>query len=296
MYKFQPTAVKSDLDNTNFTNDYFNKSVMAPLLRQFDTSISPRINDAAASTGSTFSTRTQVAKSQALQDLNTQATAQLASAARQDNIEKSQQDLAAQQFNVDQAQQTAQYGAGLQGQLDTTSAQQNTARGAANQANKLAYDTLNTNTQVGLSEAAANRQLQGVQLQQDVLNAPLNRMTAESGIASQIQQVKQQAVDRTNAEAQRMMPENNPYIKLMMAFLNRDPNAIAGPSSASQIGSAVGTGASALTGAVALQNLMGGGAAAGAGAGAAGSGAGLATGASATDSFGALLPLAAAAK
>jgi hypothetical protein len=253
-YNYSPTAVKSTLDNTNFTNDYFNKSVMTPLLRQYDTSISPRIADAAAANGNTFSSRTNVARQNALQDLNTQATAQLASAARQDNIERSQQDLAAAEYNQGQQQQSSQFGASLKSQLDTSAAQLNNQAGIANMQNRLGYDTLNTNTAAQLSENAANRKLQAVGMEGDVLNEPLNRAASIAQTGASVQQVKQQAIDRTNQEKMRLMPENNPYIKLMMAFLNRDPNAIVQPGALAGVNSGITTAANGMQ----LASMLGG--------------------------------------
>lgn len=157
-YNYKPGQVNSTLDNTNFTQDYFQKSVMNPLLRQYDTAIAPRINDAAAAAGNTFSTRTGVAKQQALQDLQTQATGQLATAARQDNIERSQQQLAAQEFNQQTGLQNAQFGAGQQLNYDTLNKQTALGVGQTNMQGALAAHE--ANTQGNLAGATLKAQLQ----------------------------------------------------------------------------------------------------------------------------------------
>lgn len=295
-YNFKPGEVKSTMDNSKFTQDYFDKSVMAPLLRQYDTAIAPRISDAAASGGNTFSTRTQFARQNALQDLQTQATAQLASAARQDAIERSQQDLTAQQFNVGTATQNAQFGAGQQLSYDTMNKQaalnlaglntnaalqaggmnQQAAQAAAalNSQNQLAtnqlnaqdllqafglnsqnalnfgtlnsnnalqaaqtnnqnrqfYNQLNTQTQMGLAESAANRQLQAAGLQQQSLNDQMTRMFQAGNLGMQLQSVDDQNRQIMLNNYMRQAPENNPWLKMMFNFIGQDPYPIAGGS------------------------------------------------------------------
>ena len=58
---------------------YFNKSVRTPMLRMYETDIAPRINEAfgAPGIGATFSTRAGDAKRQALEELNTQMSADI---------------------------------------------------------------------------------------------------------------------------------------------------------------------------------------------------------------------------
>ncbi len=111
-YSYAPAQVKSTLDNSKFTQDYFDKGIKAPLLRTYDQSIAPRIEDAAASAGSTFSTRTQQTKQRALGDLQTQMAAQLTGAVRQDELQRAAENLQAQQFNVGTGVQNAQFGSG----------------------------------------------------------------------------------------------------------------------------------------------------------------------------------------
>lgn len=58
------------------TGENFKKSVAAPLLRTFDQEIAPRISDAFAGSGASFSSRRGLETRQALEGLNTQMTAE----------------------------------------------------------------------------------------------------------------------------------------------------------------------------------------------------------------------------
>lgn len=252
-YNYNPAQVKSTLDNSQFTQDYFNKGISAPLLRTFDQSIAPRINDAAASAGNTFSTRTQFSKQQALGDLQTQMAAQLSSAVRQDQIEKSQQDLNAQQFNVNSGMQNAQFGAGQNLDysklnsantqfLDQLNSQNQLQAGALNNQTRLAYDTLNTNTGVQLGENARQNQLQAALAAQGLTQGVYQNALMGEQLAQPLQQYRQQGVQDAYAQWQNAQPYNNPWIKLGLGVAGLNPDTIAtqNPTGFQQAGQALG--------------------------------------------------------
>lgn len=87
------------------TASYINKSVATPLLRQYDQSIMPRINDSFASVGALMSSRRGFAGQQALEGIQNTIGQQLASA-----------QLSNQQLNANLQLGYGQLGAGLTGQ------------------------------------------------------------------------------------------------------------------------------------------------------------------------------------
>lgn len=262
-YDYNPSQVKTTLDNSKFTQDYFNQGVKAPLLRAYDQEIAPRIADtAAASGGGTFSTRTNIARQKALGDLNTQMSAQLSSAVRQDEIERSQQNLASQQFNVQSGMANAQFGAGQdlqyaglnneailqmnqlnsgrelaganlnsQNALNFGSLNSQNAFNAAslNNSAKQNYDFFNTQTKVGLAENAANRRLSSASLVQDISSQPYKNAAQGMQLLAPLQNWREQNVAANYNEFMRTLPENSPWIKLALGIAGQDPNAIATP-------------------------------------------------------------------
>lgn len=259
-YNYNPAQVKSTLDNSQFTQDYFNQGIKAPLLRTYDQSIAPRINDVAASNGSTFSTRTQVAKQQALGDLQTQMSAQLSNAVRQDQIEKSQQDLSAQQFNTQTGIQNAQFGsaqnfqaqglnqaAGLnsaqfgagqnldyakmnsanQQMLDQLNSQNRLQATGLNNQNRLAYDSLNTNTNVQLGENARQNQMQAATMAQQFNQAPYQTALMGEQLLNPLQSYNNANAQNQYAQWQMQQPYNSPYIGLALQAAGLNPNTIA---------------------------------------------------------------------
>lgn len=164
-YNYVPGQVKSTLDNTNFTNDYFNKGIKNPLLAAYTNDIAPKLTDAGAGTGSTFSTRTQVAKQKALSDLQTQMAAQLSSAVRQDNIERSQQDLQAGEFNVNSGLNNAQFRSG-----------QDLQYAGLNSQNQLALNQQNAGlmTDAAHLNSANSQYFAGLNSQRELAGADLN--------------------------------------------------------------------------------------------------------------------------
>jgi len=62
------------------TTDYFQKGLMAPMLREYQNTVAPRINDQFAAAGSLFSTRRGEAQSNALSNITSNATSELAKA------------------------------------------------------------------------------------------------------------------------------------------------------------------------------------------------------------------------
>lgn len=143
-YNYVPGQVKSNLDNSQFTQDYFNQGIKDPLLAAYQNDIAPKLTDAGAGTGSTFSTRTQVAKQKALSDLQTQMAAQLSGAVRQDNIERSQQDLQAGEFNVNSGLNNAQFKSGQDLQYAQLNNQNSQYYSGLNSSRELAGADLNS--------------------------------------------------------------------------------------------------------------------------------------------------------
>jgi hypothetical protein len=281
-YNYQPGQVKSDLDNANFTQNYFNSAVKAPLLNTYNTDIAPKISDAAASAGSTFSTRTTVAKQKALSDLQTQMAAQLSTAARQDNIEKSQQDLAAQQFNVNAGMQNAQFGSGqnLQAQqlnqaAGLNNAQfgagQNLAYAGLNSQNQLAldaqnssnmlnsaninnqqrlqYDTLNTNANINLGENARANQMQSAMLAQEVGAQPYNNALAGQQLLAPLQNYNNANAQAQYSQWSNAQAYNNPWLKLAMGVSGLNPQSYVqqNPTAFQTAGQALGLGAAGMS-------------------------------------------------
>lgn len=289
-YNYNPAQVKSTLDNSKFTQDYFNQGVKAPLLRTFDQDIAPRISDAAASAGSTFSTRTQVSKQKALGDLQTQMASQLSGAVRQDQIEKSQQDLSAQQFNVNSGMQNAQFGAGQnldyakmnsvnQQFLNSLNSQNTLQATNLNNQNRLAYDSLNTNTNVQLGENTRQNQLQAATEAGQLNQAPYQTALMGEQLLNPLQSYNNANAQNQYSQWLNSQPYNNPYLKLAMGVAGLNPNTVVsqnptamqqalqglgiagagasllgGTGALAGAGGALGAGASALTG----LNLTGG--------------------------------------
>jgi hypothetical protein len=325
-FNFNPTKVNTYL-NSQYTQDYFQKSVVDPAMRNFDRNIDPRLRDSFAAAGAGFSSRRDYAKAQALTDTNVQMNAQLADAVRQDEQLRAQMDLTAQQFNNQMGYQTAstkaddQYRAALansQNQLATNQLNSNNilqtnqlnssntlqtqmanlqsrintnslnsantlAVQGANQQSQLATNSLNTanalNTQqanlqaalntnslnanslltagqanmqsklqtnslnsnnimsafqtnaaiqqaydqmkIGLTESAAQRQLQGSAQQQQILTDQLQRLALGNQIGAPQQDLRNQLVTNSYADAQRMMKENNPYVQMMYNYIGQ---------------------------------------------------------------------------
>jgi hypothetical protein len=183
-YNYQPGSVKSTLDNANNTQKYFEKGVMNPLLRQFDQAIAPRIADTAASLGNTFSTRTQVARQNALEGLQGTAAAELSRAVREDEIERSQQNLNAQQFNVGTQTQNAQFGGELQQGYDLANMQRALQIAGMNQQGQQFQHSANTAGAFNQSQLLNNLIMQSGQLNNQ------NNFQA-AGINNQAQQFAQ---------------------------------------------------------------------------------------------------------
>lgn len=72
--------------NPQITQDYFQRGVMDPMLRQFDREIAPRIAGSLAGQGATFSSRRGDITAQALGDLQTQALGELSRVVREDTL------------------------------------------------------------------------------------------------------------------------------------------------------------------------------------------------------------------
>lgn len=107
------------------TANYINQSVATPLLRTFDTSIMPRLNDAYASVGALMSSRRGFAGAQALKDLQNTIGTQLGQAqlSNQQLSANLQNEQANRQGQLAQGQQQlglgyGQLGLGFTGQAD----------------------------------------------------------------------------------------------------------------------------------------------------------------------------------
>lgn len=259
-YNYSPDQVHSTLDNANFTRDYFNLAVKDPLMSTFKEEIAPQINDAAASQGSTFSSRTTNARQKALSGLTGQMSAQLATAAREDNIERSRQQLDAQQFNVNAGLNNAQFGAGQDlsyaglnaqnalglGQLNTQRAlgaqelnnnamynfanlnSQNTlgAKQLNNQS-QLAYDSMNAQNRIGVAENAMSRQVQGAAMMPQMSRSVYDNALLQQQTLDPLQQNRTKAAQAQFSEFLRQQPENSPWLSVAMSLAGLDPNAIA---------------------------------------------------------------------
>jgi hypothetical protein len=186
--------------------------------------------------------------------------AQLATAAREDNIERSRQQLDASQFNVNAGLNNAQFGAGQDlayaglnannalslGQLNTQRAlgaqelnnnaafnfaglnSQNTLQSQQlNNQNRLAYDTLNTGNKIQLTEGAANRQVQAAGLMPGLQRSAYDSMLMQQQLMDPLQQNRQKAAQAEYSEFLRTLPENSPWLSTAMALAGLDPNAIA---------------------------------------------------------------------
>jgi hypothetical protein len=259
-YNYQPDKVNSTLDNANFTRDYFNLAVKDPLMSTYREEIAPQINDAAASQGSTFSSRSTYAKQKALSGLTGQMSAQLATAAREDNIERSRQQLDAQQFNVNAGLNNAQFGsaqdlayAGLNSQNALALGQLNTDRslGAAqlnsqnmynfanlnsqntlashdmNIRNQLGYDQMNSQNRIGVAENAMNRQIQAGALMPQMSRSVYDNALLQQQVLDPLQANRSKAAQAQYSEFLRSSPENSPWLSTAMALAGLDPNAIA---------------------------------------------------------------------
>jgi hypothetical protein len=281
-YGYNPAKTSTYL-NKQYTQDYFQKSVVDPAMRNFDKNIDPRLRDSFAASGAGFSSRRDYARSQALADTNVGMNAQLADAVRQDEQLRANLDLNAQQFNVNAGMQNASIGAddkyraalansqnqlstnqlnsqnilntnqlnssnalqsqmanlqsqlgtntlnsqnqlqvgvnNLQSRLQTNSlnSQNQLAQFQANSGMQLAYDQLKAQ----LTDSAAARQIQGVGMQQQMINNNLARMAQGVQIGAPQQELRNQLVSNSYADAQRMAKENNPYVQMMYNYIGQ---------------------------------------------------------------------------
>ncbi len=78
----------------------------------------------------------------------------------------------------------------------------------------------NQQLQAALSESAANRQMAGVGLAEQVSMAPLLRSQALTTTGAPFQLYEQSLRDAQYSEFLRMAPENNPYVQAALGYLN----------------------------------------------------------------------------
>lgn len=137
-------------------------------------------------------------------------------------------------------------------------------------------------------ESAAERQMRSIALADVVANRDLSNAGALMQAISPFQQYEQAKLDTARSEWERMLPENSPWLRIAMDYLNRNQSVTYNPQQRGGIGGALG-------GALGL-GMLGSGAAGlfGGGTAAAGTGFGLA-GTGLAGSFGVAAPAAGAA-
>lgn len=227
----QQYAATPQLD-PNQTAAYFQQSTATPALRNYQQNIAPQIDAAYAGQGATFSSRRGLAQQQALQNMNSDLTSQLASSQNQNY-------LANYQANVNAAQQ------------------QNTLG--------YQYGALNAS----LADSAAQRQQTAVGQSQAQSLLPLQQQSALQSLYSPYQtQAQNQATSQYN-EFLRTQPYNSPYTAQALSLLGQNTLGLFNqqtPGALQQIqgaaaagGSILGAGAGAVGLGSSLAGLLGGG-------------------------------------
>jgi hypothetical protein len=193
-YSFNPTtapgAVQApDVLNSGNVADWFNKSVVAPSMLNYQQNIAPAIDSNFAGQGGIFNSRRGYAQQQALQNMQTQETAQLANTSMNLNQQQAQMNNTnALQHNAD-LMNTGQFNAQMQ----------------QNQA------------QLGLQANA--QQMQAAALAQQSINNNQNRLLNKANLTGAIQGQNQNVTSGQYNEMLRTQPFNNPYLPQAMQFL-----------------------------------------------------------------------------
>lgn len=193
--------------NDQAVQDYYQKSVAAPSMQNYQQNIAPQIDSGFSGFGGIFNSRRGYDQSQALSNMNVANNAQLAATSLQQ-----------QQLRAQLGQQNDQYNAGQQNQV-----------GEFN---------------VSAQQSALNQQLQASQQAQNNLNSQFNRAGTQATAAGAYQQNQNLSSQAGYNEYLRTQPYNNPYVAAASSYMQA-PLATTVPyqqqSLASQIGQGLGT-------------------------------------------------------
>lgn len=275
-----PGQVHSGLTDA-YTQNYFQQGIAAPMMRNYQQNIAPKINEGFAGQGASWNTRRGYAHEQALTDMNTQMGAQLSAAENQNNQLFQQQEMQGGLAHNDQLMQAGQFNSGQQQQANLFNAQQGNALGQFNagaQNQMTEFNDQQRQRQVALQQNANAQQMQASGMAQQYADAPFRRLGQQQALISPYQQLDQQLLNNRYQQWQNVQPYNNPYMKDMMGFVgtpmsnsnftqNASPLNIAGQAFGAANYGAQAMGYNNFGGA--LAGLFGGGA--GAGGGVAGS-------------------------
>lgn len=222
----QQAIQSSDLLSQQGTQNYFQQGVMNPLMNAYQTQVAPQIAESFAGGGGSFNSRAGYAQQQALQQLDTQALGQQATAVNSNAQLQAQQQLTAQQ----------------------ATASNNQATNSLNSSNYNTANQMNNQMNYALSTDAMNRQLQASTANESNQAQQISNMNNTLAGASQYQQ-QQQNVD-TSAYQQYLLqqPYNNPYLTTALNFTGQSQQNATSytPWTSQAIGGLLGQGTSAV--------------------------------------------------
>jgi len=212
------------------TERFFKESVAAPLLREFDLEIGPRIAAAASGIGAGFSSRRGAETRRALESLQTELTSRLATEQltnmrleEQARLGLAESAAARSLESIPQALQLQQQLAGI------PIAQSQEAR--AGQAADRGFEATRANIALTGRGQEADFNLARGQLGLQGLGQQFNQLLAQSQASLPFQGLAQSELDRAREEFLRTAPENNPFTRLAMSFIGSNQTAVSAPSS-----------------------------------------------------------------
>lgn len=216
-----PGQVHSGLTDA-YTQNYFQQGIAAPMMRNYQQNIAPKINEGFAGQGASWNSRRGYAHEQALTDMNTQMGAQLSAAENQNNQLFQQQEMQGGLAHNDQVLQASQFNSGQQQQASMFNSQQGNAlnqynAGAQNQMTE--FNDQQRQRQVALQQNANSQQMQASGMAQQYADAPFRRLGQQQALISPYQQLDQQLLNNRYQQWQNIQPYNNPYMKDMMSFV-----------------------------------------------------------------------------